>query len=64
VRTLEGGERHPLTSSDEFDDREARFSPNGRSLPSSVGATHRSLRLALDAQMRVAGTPRRVTTTV
>jgi len=62
LRSLESGERHRLTTSEEFD-REARFSPDARSLVFVRGLPNSSAlyTLNLDPQMRATGSPRRLT---
>ena len=63
VRSVENGEHHRLTLSKEFD-REARFSPDGRSLAFVRGLSNSTdlYVLNLDASMRASGDPRRLTT--
>jgi Tol biopolymer transport system component len=60
---VENGEHHRLTLSKEFD-REARFSPDGRSLAFVRGLSNSTdlYVLNLDASMRASGDPRRLTT--
>ena len=63
VRSVENGEHHRVTLSKEFD-REARFSPDGRSLAFVRGLSSSTdlYVLTLDASMRASGDPRRLTT--